>query len=314
MAEFFQEVDVSGKQRSKQSKSRSEEAQRERRAAMAKRSVAASAAASSRLNEREERVKVGEGFYSVFNDDLIRHLFTYYLLNVILKYVTIARTPIMNVQEQGLPEELESDLTSVLQAQSEQNGVSAVSELRIMSEESVELKQKVAELLIAFLDTMIVDKNAINVNRRDIKEDITQSKDKEKDIITRDLREMQKDEREMENIKKNLRIGDWNVGGTKGLRFYVPETYDQDREVMEAEFRREEDKVRLDKRLKADKVTMRMRDIYATEEQETQHEVALIGAELDHDYDLQGDADDYGDGGGGGDDGEFNQRGGDVDE
>jgi hypothetical protein len=188
-----------------------------------------------------------------------------------------------------------------------------------MSEESVELKQKVAELLIAFLDTMIIDKNAINVNRRDIKEDITQSKDKEKDIITRDLREMQKDEREMENIKKNLRIGDWNVGGTKGLRFYVPETYDQDREVMEAEFKREEDKARLDKRLKADKVTMRMRDIYATEEEETQHEAALIGAELDDDYDLQGDADDYGGGGGGdgeggGDDGEFNQRGGDVDE
>ena len=316
VAEFFQEVDVSSKQRSKHSKSRGEEAQRERRAAMAKRS-AASAAASSRLNEREERVKVGEGFYSVFNDDLIRHLFTYYLLNVILKYVTVARTPIMNVQEQGLPEDLESELTSVLQAQSEQNGVSAVSELRIMSEESVELKQKVAELLIAFLDTMIVDKNAINVNRRDIKEDITQSKDKEKDIITRDLREMQKDEREMENIKKNLRIGDWNVGGTKGLRFYVPETYDQDREVMEAEFRREEEKVRLDNRLKADKVTMRMRDIYTTEEQETQHEAALIGAELDDDYDLQGDDDDYGGGGGGGadgDDGEFNQRGGDVDE
>jgi hypothetical protein len=110
-----------------------------------------------------------------------------------------------------------------------------------------------------------------------------------------------------------LRIGDWNVGGTKGLRFYVPETYDQDREAMEAEFRREEDKMRLDNRLKADKVTMRMRDIYATEEEETQHEAALIGAELDDDYDRQGDADDYG-GDGGDDDGEYNQRGGDVDE
>jgi hypothetical protein len=290
---------------------------------MAQRSSAAASAAasaSSRGREREDRVKVGEGFYSVFNDDLIRHLFTYYLLNVVLKYVTIARTPVMNVRETVLPEDAEYDLTSVLQAQSEQNGVSAVSEMKIMAEESIELKQTVAELLIAFIDVMIIDKNAINVNKRDIKEDITQSKDKEKDIITRDLREMQKDEREMENIKKNLRIGDWNVGGTKGLRFYVPETYDQDREVMEAEFRREEEKVRLDNRLKADKVTMRMRDIYATEEEETQHEAALIGAELDDDYNLQGDDDDYGGGGGGGggggdgDDGEYNQRGGDVDE
>ena len=185
-----------------------------------------------------------------------------------------------------------------------------------MAEESVELKQTVAELLIAFIDVMITDKNAINVNKRDIKEDITQSKDKEKDIITRDLREMQKDEREMENITKNLRIGDWNVGGTKGLRFYVPETYEQEREDMEAEFRREEEKTKHEKRAKADKVTQRMRDIYATEEEDTKHQSALIGAELDDDYNLQGDDDDYGgDGGNGGDDdGEYNQRGGDADE
>jgi hypothetical protein len=282
-------------------------------------SAAASAAASSRGREREDRVKVGEGFYSVFNDDLIRHLFTYYLLNVVLKYVTIARTPVMNVRETVLPEDAEYDLTSVLQAQSEQNGVSAVSEMKIMAEESIELKQTVAELLIAFIDVMIIDKNAINVNKRDIKEDITQSKDKEKDIITRDLREMQKDEREMENIRKNLRIGDWNVGGTKGLRFYVPETYEQEREDMEAEFRREEDKAKLEKRMNADKVTQRMRDVYATEQDEMHHQAEFIGGELDDDYNRQGDDDEYGGGGGGGeggvdDDGEYNQRGGDVDE
>jgi hypothetical protein len=319
ISEFFETVDISGKSRSKQNKRRDEEAERARRAMAQRSSAAASAAASSRGREREDRVKVGEGFYSVFNDDLIRHLFTYYLLNVVLKYVTIARTPVMNVRETVLPEDAEYDLTSVLQAQSEQNGVSAVSEMKIMAEESIELKQTVAELLIAFIDVMIIDKNAINVNKRDIKEDITQSKDKEKDIITRDLREMQKDEREMENIRKNLRIGDWNVGGTKGLRFYVPETYEQEREDMEAEFRREEDKAKLEKRMNADKVTQRMRDVYATEQDEMHHQAEFIGGELDDDYNRQGDDDEYGGGGGGGeggvdDDGEYNQRGGDVDE
>ena len=318
ISEFFETVDISGKSRSKQSKRRDEEAERARRA-MAQRSSAAavaSGAESSKGREREDRVKVSGGFYSVFNDDLIRHLFTYYLLNVILKYVTIARTPVMNVRETVLPEDAEYDLTSVLQAQSEQNGVSAVSEMKIMAEESIELKQTVAELLIAFIDVMIIDKNAINVNKRDIKEDITQSKDKEKDIITRDLREMQKDEREMENIRKNLRIGDWNVGGTKGLRFYVPETYEQEREVMEAEFKREEEKAKLDKRVTADKVTERMRDVYATEQDEMHHQAEFIGGELDDDYNRQGDDDEYGGDGGGGvdDDGEYNQRGGDVDE
>lgn len=307
--EFFEEVDTSGRQRSKSGKRRDEEMERERKAVVQREGMTA-----SRVRERQERVKVGEGFYSVFNDDLIRHLFTYYLLNVILKYVTIARTPVMNVQETGLSEDVETDLMSVLQAQSEQNGVGAVSELKIMTKENVELKQTVAELLISFIDIMITDKNVVNVNKRDIKEDITQSKDKEKDIITRDLREMQKDEREMENIRKNLRIGDWNVGGTKGLRFYVPETYEQEREDMEAEFHREEAKAKLDKRITADKVTQRMRDVYATEEEEMQHQTALIGAELDDDYNLQGNDDDYGGDERGDDDGEFNQRGGDADE
>jgi hypothetical protein len=267
---------------------------------------------------REERVEVSGGFYSVFNDELIRYLFTHYLLNVLLKYVTVAKSSAMRVREEQLPIDDEFELTSVLEAQGVLNGVGAVSEMRIIAEENVELKRTVAELLIAYIDMMMSDKRAINVNKHDIKEDITQSKDKEKDIITRDLREMQKDEREVENLIKNLRLGDWNVGGTKGLRFYVPETYDQEREAMEAEFKRGEDKAKQDKRVVRDKVDERMRDIYSTEEEEAQHQNALVDAELDDDFNLQGNDDEYGgnggDGGDGGDDGEFNQRGGDVDE
>ena len=87
---------------------------------------------------------------------------------------------------------------------------------------------------------------------------------------------------------------------------------------MEAEFKRDEDKAKQDKRVVRDKVGERMRDIYSTEEGEVQHQNALVDAELDDDFNLQGNDDEYGgnggDGGDGGDDGEFNQRGGDVDE
>jgi hypothetical protein len=149
------------------------------------------------------------------------------------------------------------------------------------------------------------DKSAINVNRKSVKEDITQSKDKEKDIITREFRDMQIAEREVENLMKNLRLGDWNVGATKGLRFYVPETYDQEREQMEKEFQRGEEKAKQEKNMrKKDKVTERMRDIYADEEEERNHQDSLIDAELADDFNLQGDDDDYGNE----DDGEYNPR------
>ena len=194
-------------------------------------------------------------------------------------------------------------LVSVLEAQDQQNGV--VREVSMVAQENTELKSMVANLLIVFFKIIMSDKAAINVNRKSVKEDITQSKDKEKDIITREFRDMQIAEREVENLMKNLRLGDWNVGATKGLRFYVPETYDEEREQMEKEFQRGEEKAKQEKNMrKKDKVTERMRDIYADEEEERHHQDALIDAELDDDFNLQGDDDEYG----GQEDGEYDPR------
>ena len=255
-----------------------------------------------RASHRKEE-PVSEGYYSIFNDDLVRRLFTHYFLNIILKYVKLAKTIVVVTEEAELPSEDESELVSVLEAEDRQNGV--VREISIVAQENVELKSMVANLLLVFFKIIMTDKAAINVNRKSIKEDITQSKDKEKDIITREFRDMQIAEREVENIMKNLRLGDWNVGGTKGLRFYVPETYDQEREAMENEFKRDEEKAKLEKRVrKNDKVTDRMRDIYEDEEEERQHVDALIDADLADNFNQQGDDDEYGDD----EDGAFNPR------
>jgi hypothetical protein len=222
-----------------------------------------------------------------------------------MKYVTLAKSPQIVVEEAPIPEDVEQDLMSVLEAQDEQNGVGQVSEMSMFASENVELKKVVAELLGVFINMMISDKAAINVNKKSIKEDITQSKDKEKDIITRELRDMQKDERQVENLMKNLRIGDWNVGGTKGLRFYVAETYEQERAAMESEFQREEMIAKQENRLKKnDKVTQRMRDVFTTEQEENMQQDALVEAEIEDDFRLQGDDDEYG----ADDDGEYNQR------
>jgi hypothetical protein len=253
------------------------------------------------------RVEERRGKYSIFNDEIARYLFTHYLLNVLLKYVNLAKEPVVQMEEMPGLAEREFELMSVLESRDQQNGVEAVAQMRVVASENLEIKRNVAELLISYIEIMSKDKDAVNVSRKSIKEDITQSKDKEKDTIVRELGEMQIDEREVEHLKKNLRIGDWNVAGTKGLRFYVPETYDQDREQMEAEFRREEARAKLDKRLKkSDKVTERMKDIYATEEEENQHQNDLVDEELMDDFMQQGDDDEYG---GEGDDGEYDQRG-----
>jgi len=263
--------------------------------------------AETRGSARQYRKRASEedsgGMYSLFNDDLVRRLFTHYFLNVVLKYVKLAKTVVVVTQESQLPEEDESALVSVLEAQDQQNGV--VREVSMVAQEDTELKNMVANLLLVFFKIIMADKSAINVNNKSIKEDITQSKDKEKDIITREFRDMQVAERQVENLMKNLRLGDWNVGATKGLRFYVPETYEQEREQMENEFRRDEEQAKMEKKaLKRDKVSMRMRDIYADEEEERLHQDAEIEAELFDEFNLQGDDDEYGVE----DDGAYNQR------
>jgi hypothetical protein len=248
---------------------------------------------------------VVRGQYSIFNDELVRYMFAHYLLNVLMKYITLAKSSQIIVAEAPVPEGMEQELMSVLEAQDEQNGIGLLSEISMVASDNVELKKVVAELLGVFIGMMISDKAAINVNKKSVKEDITQSKDKEKDIITRDLRDMQQDERQVENIMKKLRIGDWNVGGTKGLRFYVPETYEEERSAMESEFQREEAAAKQENRIKKnDKVTQRMRDVFTTEQEENMQQDALVDAEIEDDFRLQGDDDEYG----ADDDGEYNQR------
>jgi hypothetical protein len=217
--------------------------------------------------------------------------------------VNLSKTAVVVTSEEQLPEDEESALVSVLEAEDRQNGV--VKEISMVAQENIELKDMVANLLLVFFKIIMSDKSTINVNKKSVKEDITQSKDKEKDIITREFRDMQIAEREVENLMKNLRLGDWNVGATKGLRFYVPETYEQEREQMDNEFRREEQKAKQEKSMgKKDKVTQRMRDIYANDEEERQHQDAEIEADLADEFNLQGDDDEYGVE----DDGAYNQR------
>jgi hypothetical protein len=262
---------------------------------------------SARRYRKQDEAGANESTYSIFNDELVRRLFTHYFLNIVLKYVNLSKTAVVVTSEEQLPEDEESALVSVLEAEDRENGV--VKEISMVAQENIELIDMVANLLLVFFKIIMSDKSTINVNKKSVKEDITQSKDKEKDIITREFRDMQIAEREVENLMKNLRLGDWNVGATKGLRFYVPETYDEERLQMEKEFQRGEEKAKQEKNMrKKDKVTERMRDIYADEEEERHHQDALIEAELADDFNLQGDDDEYG----GQDDGEYNPREGGV--
>ena len=102
---------------------------------------------------------------------------------------------------------------------------------------------------------------------------------------------MTKDQREIEKFFKDHRMGDWNVGMQKGLRQYVGDTYDREREEMEQQLHKER---QLGRR---DFVSDMQREIFL--DGDAEREAAQIEAEeyslralpTDDDY---GDADDGG--------------------
>ena len=162
-----------------------------------------------------------------------------------------------------------------------------------MSGEKKVMSEKVAGVMAAFLAVACQDKKAINLNYDDLMEKVTRSKEKEKDQIVEFLTELTDEEREIENMFKNHRIGRWSVGMQKGFRVYEGDTYDKERQEIEERTIRE---ARLDK---VDGVTKGLMDVFALETIMEQNEAQMIeDQELEIEYtgedDNIGDAE-YGD-------------------
>jgi hypothetical protein len=57
-------------------------------------------------------------------------------------------------------------------------------------------------------------------------------KEREKDLFTDKLKGMTDEQRDVDNILKEYRLGDWSKGLQKGVTKYVGKTYDEEREIM----------------------------------------------------------------------------------
>ena len=104
----------------------------------------------------------------------------------------------------------------------------------------------------------------MSLSRENILNSIMKSKVKEKSIITERLKDMSKERREIENLMKNHKLGNWALGQTRALFEYDENQYDKERMEMEQIILAE---------MKAgivDDVTMENRDIYMMEHLEEQ--------------------------------------------
>ena len=226
--------------------------------------------------------------FSVFDNRILHLLYKYYFLELLAEYTRMVDYEGVIIEE-TVPVEEDELIAGTLRAEEAATGV--MEEVQILQVERTVVSKTIVELLFAYSDVVDDERAAVDMNAETIKERVRRTKDKEKELIVEGFDNMTKEQRETEKFFKDHRIGDWNVGMQKGLRQYVQDTYDREREEMEQQLRKER---QLSRR---DFVSDMQREVFldgdaerAAQEIETE-EYSLRALPTDDDY---GDEDDGG--------------------
>jgi hypothetical protein len=179
----------------------------------------------------------GDEISSILDNKTSYQLFRFYFLYTINNLLeTVDRNNDVPKSKVGNTGDFNSDddliITSV---QVEEEAMGEITEIDIVRGDQKKRKEKIANIVVAMLNIVRKEKTMINLNSQMVKEKINRSKDKERHKITSTLRDMSKEEREIENLFKNHRLERWGKGLQKGLTQYVAKTYDEERMDRERE-------------------------------------------------------------------------------
>ena len=141
---------------------------------------------------------------SIFDKDFITYLYSYFFYSVMNEYINITKDDQFKLEIVETPDYLESDVNT-----------------------------NILNYIFEFLNIMNNHSNLMSNTYKKIKEKISHSKEKEKDLITQYLKDLTDEEREVENIFKNNKLESWGAGLQKGLTKYVADNYDDERNKMD---------------------------------------------------------------------------------
>ena len=141
---------------------------------------------------------------SIFDRRLTELLYRYYLLKIIEIQIKFGETDILLEDEDDLSNDKKLVSSDVL-----------------------------STYFISIFDIICNEKDVINYNYESIMERVLRAKEKEKDDITEKLKSKSDDERNVENIFKTHKLGEWGKGLQKGLTQYDEDTYDEERQRLE---------------------------------------------------------------------------------
>jgi hypothetical protein len=213
-----------------------------------------------------------------------------------MTYVNLANNETMINLE--LPESEPSDESLMTTEEIELNEQKLEPKLRVVdlviSGNLSDLKERVAKLLIAYLNIMSEHKSLIDISYENIMDILFKTKEKEKNTFTDRLEALNDEEREVDTALKINKLGEWNKGLKKGLTQYVAENYDDESEEME-KLAQVEKNVRKNKRVTDENVSQYVEDYLEDErideeiDREDNDLSGLLGEGDDSDADIDQD-------------------------
>lgn len=183
----------------------------------------------------------------LFSKRTLYMLYSYVWYSVLHEYIQAANDPDMlqldiherkdkrrqSIRESADPMALGQSYERFSQAEVEaddiENMPDEMVDVQIVAGMQIDLQSRVAQLLLTFLEIDETGKKMVDMSYSELEKRIGKSKLKEKKIITDFLRDMDADERRVEDTKKALKLGRWNVGMRKGLVNYDADRYEEER-------------------------------------------------------------------------------------
>jgi len=178
----------------------------------------------------------GKSVHNIFDKRTSIMLFENYVLQTLMTYANLAGDEEMvnlSMPESDVNED--DSLVTTEQLELANTAMEPKEKLTdiILSGNLSDLKERVAKLLITFLNIMRQHKGLVDMSYENIMDILFKTKEKEKDSFTDRLKAMNDEERNVDTALKINKLGAWNKGLKKGLTQYVAEDYDDERDEME---------------------------------------------------------------------------------
>lgn len=193
-------------------------------------------------------IKNKKEYFSLFDKETILFLLEYVFLSIIHEYIIatddtdlirreLFETKKSNrnkiVEQNDISIQFQNEITDMSEEYEETNN--DISEIQINMGNKEELKVRIAKLLLAFINIARKNKNEIDISYENIANAIRKRSENEKNRIVQRFEGLNKDEREIEDMKKKYKLDEWNVGQQKGLLVYNKKVSDRERIEQEKE-------------------------------------------------------------------------------